>query len=183
MSCHEGRRTRSCLLKAQFQDGYWWGELEADTTLESDYILYLEVVAPHETAKIEKAANYVRKHQLEDGGWNIFPGGPSEINATVKAYFALRLAGEEASATHMLRARERAIALGGLESTNSYARIYLALAGVLDWNLAPAIPPEIILLPNWFFLNIFEMSSWTRAIVIPLAILYGQKPVWNAANR
>ncbi len=175
-------RTRDWLLKAQFQDGYWWGELEADTTLESDYILFLKVVAPHETQKIEKAANYVRKHQLEDGGWNIFPGGPSEVNATVKAYFGLRLAGDSATATHMLRARERAIALGGLEGTNSYARIYLALAGVLDWNLAPAIPPEIMLLPRWLFINSLEMSSWTRAIVIPLSILFGTKPKWPAAN-
>ncbi len=167
------------LLSLQAQEGYWMGELEADTTLESDYIYYLNVLGKAEPQRIAKLANYVRQRQLEDGGWNIFVGGPSELNATVKAYFALRLAGDAAEAPHMIAAQNRVHALGGLEATNSYTRFYFALVGALGWEMAPAVPPELLLLPNWFYFNIYEMSSWTRGIVIPLAILYALKPRWT----
>src|SRR5580700_9647868 len=99
-------RTTNWLLSAQSQDGYWWGELEADTTLESDYILYLHVLGQLKSEKVSKLANYIRKKQLADGGWNIFEGGPSELNASVKAYLALRLAGDSATAPHVMRAKE-----------------------------------------------------------------------------
>jgi squalene-hopene/tetraprenyl-beta-curcumene cyclase len=169
------------LLSLQAQEGYWSGELEADTTLESDYIYYLHVLGRATPERVAKLANYVRARQLADGGWNIYYGGPAELNATVKAYFALRLAGDAADAPHMVRARERAHALGGLEAANSYTRFYFALVGLLGWEMVPAVPPELLLLPNWFYFNIYEMSSWTRAIVIPLAILYALKPRWKLA--
>src|SRR5580658_9355054 len=91
-------RSSEWLLSAQNQEGYWWGELEADTTLESDYILYLHIRGELDSPKVTKLANYIRRKQLPDGGWSIFEGGPSEVNATIKAYVALRLAGESASA-------------------------------------------------------------------------------------
>src|SRR5580698_647596 len=94
------------LLSLQAQEGYWVGELEADTTLESDYIFYLHVLGKANPERISKLANYVRQRQLDDGGWNIYFSGPSELNATVKAYFALKLAGDSASAPHMERARD-----------------------------------------------------------------------------
>jgi squalene-hopene/tetraprenyl-beta-curcumene cyclase len=167
------------LLSLQFDPGYWLGELEADTTLESDYIYYLHVLGKAEPTRIAKLANYVRQRQLEDGGWSIYPGGPSELNATCKAYFALKLAGDAPDASHMARARERVHQLGGLEHTNSYVRFYLALVGAVGWDLVPAILPELMLLPNWFYLNIYEMSSWTRGIVIPMAILSAVRPDWR----
>ncbi len=166
------------LLSLQAEEGYWLGELEADTTLESDYILYLHILGRTGDERVGKLANYVRRRQLNDGGWNIYFGGPAELNATVKAYFALKLAGDRPDATHMQTARERIHALGGLEATNSYTRFYLAMVGGVSWDMVPAVPPELMLLPNWFALNIYEMSSWTRGIVIPLAILYAQKPYW-----
>ena len=166
------------LLSLQRRDGYWLGELGADTTLESDYIFYLSVLG--RTERIGKLANRIRGHQLPDGGWNIYLGGPSELNATVKAYFALKLAGDGAGAAHMFRARRRVLALGGLERTNSFVRFYLALAGVIGWDMVPAIPPELMLVPRWLRLNIYEMSSWTRAIVVPLTILYTHKLGWRA---
>ena len=159
------------LLSVQAEEGYWHGELEADTTLESDYIYYLYVLGKAEPARIAKLANYVRQKQLPDGGWPIYPGGPSELNATCKAYFALKLAGDSPDSAHLAEAREVVHRLGGLEHTNSYVRFYLALVGAVGWELVPAIPPELMLLPNWFPLNIYEMSSWTRGIVIPMAIL------------
>ena len=171
-------RAVSFLISLQYEEGYWLGELEADTTLESDYIFYLHVLDKFDHTRVRKLAEYVRRRQLTDGGWNIFSGGPSEVNATVKAYFALKLAGDCPDAPHMVQACHRVRELGGLEHTNSFTRLYLALAGVIGWEMVPAIPPELMLLPNWAYINIYEMSSWTRAIVVPLTILYAQKPCW-----
>lgn len=167
------------LISLQAEQGYWQGELEADTTLESDYIYYLFVLRKAEPERIAKLANYVRRRQLPDGGWSIYPGGPSELNATSKAYFALKLAGDSTDELHMVKARETVHGLGGLEHTNSYVRFYLALVGAVGWELAPAIPPELMLLPNWLYMNIYEMSSWTRGIVIPMAILSTLRPDWG----
>src|SRR5215470_6054822 len=164
------------LLSLQAKEGYWLGELEADTTLESDYIYYLFVLGKADPVRIEKLANYVRQRQLPDGGWSIYPGGPSELNATCKAYFALKLAGDSPDAAHMAKARATVHRLGGVERSNSYVRFYLALAGALGWELVPAILPEMMLLPSWFYLNIYEMSSWTRGIVVPMAILSALRP-------
>ncbi len=152
---------------------------EADTTLESDYIFYLHVLGKANDPRIAKLATYIRRRQMDDGGWSIYPDGPSELNATVKAYFALKLAGDLPDEVHMESARRRIHELGGLEATNSYTRFYLALVGGVGWNMVPAVPPELMLLPSWFAINIYEMSSWTRGIVIPLAILYAQKPRWS----
>ncbi|HYT19866.1 MAG TPA: squalene--hopene cyclase [Candidatus Polarisedimenticolia bacterium] len=171
------------LLSIQAEQGYWQGELEADTTLESDYIYYLHVLGKADPERIAKLANYVRRRQLSDGGWAIYPGGPSELNATCKAYFALKLAGDSTEARHMALARETIHCLGGLEHTNSYVRFYLALVGAVGWDLVPSIPPELMLLPQWFYFNIYEMSSWTRGIVIPMAILSTLRPDWRLPER
>jgi squalene-hopene/tetraprenyl-beta-curcumene cyclase len=171
------------LLSLQTEDGYWIGELEADTTLESDYIYYLFVLGKADPERISKLANYVRQRQLPDGGWSIYPGGPSELNATSKAYFALKLAGDSVDAPQMMRARAAVHRLGGLELTNSYTRFYLALVGAVGWELVPAIPPELMLLPNWFYINIYEFSSWTRGIVIPMMILSALRPNWKLPER
>ena len=110
------------LLSLQASEGYWVGELEADTTLESDYIFYLHILDKADPQRVGKLANYIRQRQLPDGGWNIYFGGPSELNATVKAYFALKLAGDRPDQPHMERARARVLQLGGLESTNFFPR-------------------------------------------------------------
>jgi squalene-hopene/tetraprenyl-beta-curcumene cyclase len=167
------------LLSLQAEQGYWQGELEADCTLESDYIYYLHVLGEADPERIAKLANYVRQRQLPDGGWSIYPGGPSELNATCKAYFALKLAGDSPYAPNLVRAREMAHRLGGLEHSNSYVRFYFALVGAVSWDLVPSIPVELMLIPNWFLLNIYEMSSWTRGIVIPMAILSALRPDWR----
>lgn len=166
------------LLSIQHREGYWVGELEADATLESDYILYLHILDKFDGARVQKLANCVRRKQFPDGGWSVYEGGPSDLNATVKGYFALKLSGDSADSPHMQRACRRVHELGGLEHTNSYTRFYLAMVGAVGWDMVPAVPPELILAPDWFYLNIYEMSSWTRAIVIPLMILYAHKPHW-----
>jgi squalene-hopene/tetraprenyl-beta-curcumene cyclase len=176
-------RSADHLLSLQIEPGYWLGELEADSTLESDYIYYLHVLGKADPRRINKLANFVRQKQLADGGWTIYPGGPSELNATCKAYFALKLAGDNPKSAHMIQARETALRLGGLEKSNSYVRFYLAVAGALGWEMVPSILPEMMLLPNWFYLNIYEMSSWTRGIVIPMAILSALRPDWRLPER
>lgn len=172
-------RSSQYLLSLQADEGYWCAELEADTTLESDYIFYLHLLGQADAERVAKLARYVRCRQLSDGGWNIYPGGPAELNATVKAFVGLRLAGDSADAPHMAGAAAKIRELGGLESTNSFVRFYLAMAGVIDWNMVPAIPPELMLLPKWLPINVYEMSSWTRGIVVPLMILWAHKPTWH----
>ncbi len=173
------RRGVDWLLSAQSQDGYWWGELEADTTLESDYILFQHILGQARSEKAAKLAKSIRSRQLPDGGWGIYFGSQAELNATVKAWVALRIAGDEASAPHLERARRKIIELGGVEATNSYVRFYLTIVGALGEEFVPAVPPELILLPRWFPLNIYEMSSWTRGIIVPLTIIRAMKPDWR----
>ena len=157
--------------------GYWVGELEADTTLESDYIIFLYWLNPDaQRDKIQKLANYIRSKQLPDGSWNIYHDGPGEISASVKAYFALKLAGYSPDEELMTKAREAILALGGAESVNCFTKIYLCFLGQFDWDDCPAIPPEIVLLPRFFYFNIYEMSYWSRAILVPLSILFALKP-------
>lgn len=177
-------RAARSLLDRQSEAGYWVGELEADTTLESDYILlqlWLDPPSkagwqPRQATPIAEASNYIRQKQTASGGWNIYPGGPDELSASVKAYFALKLAGDSVEAPHMRAARRAILDLGGLEGSNSYTRIYLSFFGLYPREKTPTIPPELILLPPEAFINIYEMSSWTRAIVIPLSILSALKP-------
>ncbi|MGH9402872.1 MAG: squalene--hopene cyclase [Terriglobia bacterium] len=172
-------RATDYLLSLQKDPGYWIGELEADSTLESDYIFALHLTGTSSAAHTAKLAHTLRREQLAGGGWNIYAGGPPELNATVKGYFALKLAGDSPEAPHMAAARRTALELGGLEKTNSYVRFYFALAGKVAWDKVPAMPPELILLPRWFFVNLYEMSSWTRGIVVPLTILFALRPNWR----
>ncbi|HEX8984982.1 MAG TPA: squalene--hopene cyclase [Bryobacteraceae bacterium] len=169
------------LLERRSPQGYWRAELTADSTLESDYIL-LElwlhppqdgVWNPPTRARIERAAASILARQLPDGGFNIYPDGPSEISASVKAYFALKVAGVPANEPCMQRARDRILALGGLQGANSYVKINLSLFGLYPREQCPSVPPEMIFLPGKF---LYRMSSWTRTIVVPLAIIHAHNP-------
>ena len=167
---------RKWLLSQQHEDGYWCGELEADTTLESDYILMHTLLGTGSQERFHKCANYILRHQNEDGGWPIYNGGPSNISASVKAYFGLKLAGYKADHPALQRARKKILELGGVTKVNTFTKIYLCFLGQYDYDAVPAIPPEIVLFPNWFWFNIYEISSWSRAILVPLSIVYAKKP-------
>ncbi len=175
------RRASSSLLQRQLPEGYWWADLRADTTLESDYImmqLWLHppvdgIWNPPTRPQIDRAVTAILSRQLEDGGFNIYLHGPSEINACIKAYFALKVAGLSASDSRMQRLRERILEMGGLQAANSYVRTNLSLFDLFPRAACASIPPELILLPLKF---IYQMSSWTRAIVIPLSILHAANP-------
>ncbi len=185
-------RSTRYLLELQRPEGYWWGDLTADTTLESDYILLLLWLYPPSADqpawnppcmdRVRKAANSILERQLPDGGFNICSQGPSDVSATVKAYFALKLAGLSVDDGRMVAARERILALGGMQAANSYVKINLSLFGIYPRRYVPSVPPEMMLVPgNW----LYEMSSWSRAIVVPLSILHAhapQRPVPNGFN-
>ncbi len=167
---------RKVLFDEQHEDGYWCGELEADTTLESDYILLHRLLGTADERKIVKASCWILDHQNEDGGWPIYEGGPSNISATVKAYFGLKLAGFDKDHPALAKARERIFALGGVTQINTFTKIYLCFFGQYDYDAVPAVPPEIVLFPTWFWFNLYEISSWSRAILVPLSIAYAKKP-------
>ncbi len=165
------------LFRSQKDDGHWCGELEGDTILGSEYILAMHYIGRTHDPRVRKAANTIRDKQLPEGGWSIYPGGPPEVSASVKAYLVLKLVGDDPAAPHMVRAREATLEQGGIEAVNSFTKIYLALFGQFDWARVHAVPPEIILLPRWFYINIYEMSSWSRAIIVPLSVIWAHKPV------
>ena len=168
---------RNRLFSQQHEDGYWSGKLEADTTLESDYIL-MHTLARHRRpgALPEMREITFFSFQNEDGGWPIYNGGPSNISASVKAYFSLKLAGYKPDHPALERARHKILELGGVTKVNTFTKIYLCFLGQYDYDAVPAIPPEIVLFPNWFWFNIYEISSWSRAILVPLSIVYAKKP-------
>lgn len=167
-------------LRTQHDAGYWWAELTADTTLESDYILlqlWLHppvdgVWNPPTRALIDKAVESIFERQLPDGGFNIYPQGPTDLSATVKAYFSLKLAGVAYDNPRLATARQRILALGGIQSANSYVKVNLSLFDLYPREDCPSIPPEVMLLGKF----IYQMSSWTRAIVIPLSIVHSMNP-------
>jgi squalene-hopene/tetraprenyl-beta-curcumene cyclase len=170
-------RARSYLFAQQHRDGYWCGELEADTTLESDYIAIHTLLGTGNRRRMERAAPEIVRHQNEDGGWPIYAGGPSNISASVKAYFALKIMGYKPEHPVLERARGKILEMGGATECNTFTKIYLCFLGQYDWEAVPAVPPEITLFPSWFWFNLYEISSWSRAILVPLSIAYAKKPL------
>jgi len=170
------RRAQQNLLRLQHADGYWCGELFVDSTLCSDYVLFMHWADEIDPVIEEKCVAHIRRRQLEDGGWNIYEGGPSDVNASVKAYFALKLAGHAPTQPWMQEARACILRLGGIPKMNTYGKLYLALLGQFPWRYLPTVPVEIVFMPRWFFFDIYEVSSWSRAMLMPLAILNHFKP-------
>jgi len=169
-------RAKDWLLGQQHEDGYWCGELEADAMLESDYIFMHTLLGTGDRGKMERAVNEIVRQQNDDGGWSLYPGGPSNISYGVKCYFALKLMGWSKDHPVMAKAREWVLAHGGVVQCNTFTKIYLCALGQYDYDAVPAIPPEIVLFPNWFYFNIYEISSWSRGILVPLSIIYAKKP-------
>ncbi|MFA5140304.1 MAG: squalene--hopene cyclase [Elusimicrobiota bacterium] len=172
----EVRRGQDALLKKQHAEGYWCAKLRADTTLESDTIMLLNFLGNGDSPKVPKLARFILEHQDADGGWPIYKNGPSELSATVKAYWALKFARYPVGHPALEKARACIERLGGIHRVNTYSKFYMAVFGLYDWRGVPSIPPEIMLFPTWFYFNIYEMSSWTRAIVIPLSIIWAHRP-------
>jgi squalene-hopene/tetraprenyl-beta-curcumene cyclase len=164
-------------MDRQAADGHWCAELEGDTILESEYLIYLHYIDKLDSQTLHKTANYVRSKLLPEGGLAIYPGGPFEISASVKAYMVLKWAGDSINAPHMAKMREAIRLHGGVTKCNTFSKIYLAMIGLYPWDGCPAIPPELILLPKWFSFSIYNMSAWSRAMLVPLSIIRANRPV------
>jgi len=171
-------RARDRFLSIQHATGYWVFDLEADTTIPSEYILLQRFLGRRITPALRKRiGRYLRHRQLEEGGWPLYFGGMGDISASVKAYFALKQLGDAPDAPHMVRAREFILGLGGAARVNVFTRITLALFGQLLWRTTPAMPVEIMLLPKWFFFHLQKVSYWSRTVIVPLLILNARQPV------
>ncbi len=171
------RRSQEAILRLQNpEDGYWCAPLFGDTTIDSDTIMLLNFLGRGSSIKVRRIANHLLNKQNPDGGWPIYDNGPSEVSATVKAYWALKFAGHAPHEPCLEAARRRIKALGGIHKVNTYTKFYLALFGQYDWRGVPSIPPEIMLFPKWFYFNLYEMSAWTRPIVVPLSIVWAFQP-------
>jgi len=169
---------RSCdhIFSQQHTDGYWCGELEADAMLEADYIYLHTLLESGDPGRMKRALAEILRYRNEDGSWSIHPGGPGNVSLAVKCYFACKLMGIGADDPPMVRTREWILSHGGVTACNTFTKMYLCSLGQYDYDAVPAIPPEIVLFPNWFYFNIYEISAWSRSILVPLAILYAKKP-------
>jgi len=169
-------RAAESLLASQHADGHWVFELEADVTIPAEYILlqhYLDRIDPELQRSI---AQFIRAQQGEDGGWPLYYGGPLDISSSIKAYFALKAAGDPIEAPHMARARAAILARGGARRCNVFTRITLALFGEVPWRAVPVMPVEIMLLPGWSPFHIAKVSYWSRAVLVPLLVLMARQP-------
>ena len=178
-------RAVSALLSLQHEDGHWCAELEGDSILQSEYILMKWILEQEHSTMFDgretwevltKIANHLRDQQRPDGGWGQFPDSGVDVSGSVKAYFALKLMGDDPRAEHMTRAVESIRAHGGAEKCNSFSNFYLACLGQIGWSAVPAIPPEIVRLPRWFYFHLDKVSAWTRTMILPLALVTTLRP-------
>ncbi|MDX8410799.1 MAG: squalene--hopene cyclase [Mariprofundaceae bacterium] len=163
---------RRALMALQDADGCWSFELEADCTISAEYILMMHFMDELDASLQDKIATYLRARQGPDGGWPLYIGGDFDVSCSVKAYYALKFAGDSPDAPHMARARKAILAHGGAVKCNVFTRIMLAQFGQIPWRGVPYMPVEIMLLPRWFPFHISKVSYWSRTVMIPLFILY-----------
>ncbi len=171
------RRTGGWLRSRQADDGHWRGPLEGDTILESEYLLVLAWADRLDAPEVPGCVQRILQEQLPGGGWAIFPGGPVDVSASVKAYLALKLTGHDPRSEPLVRARRAIHDAGGPWAVNSFTRFYLALLGQMPYSACPAVPPEIVLLPDWFPVNLHRVSAWSRTMIVPLSLIWAFKPL------
>jgi len=163
------------LIRKQSHDGYWCFELEADCTIPAEYIIMMHFMDEIDEKLQKKIAVYLRRNQINDGGWPLFYGGDLDISCSVKAYYALKMAGDDPAAPHMLKARKAILEQGGAARSNVFTRIMLAMFGQIPWRGVPFIPVEIMLFPRWFPFHIMKVAYWSRTVMVPLFILCSYK--------
>ncbi len=175
-------RSAAALGKLQRDDGHFVFELEADATIPAEYILLRHYLGEPDDLELErKIGVYLRRIQGAGGGWALYHGGPFDVSATVKAYFALKMIGDPIDRPHMASARQAVLAHGGAGSCNVFTRIQLALYGMGSWRDIPTMPAELMMLPRWFPIHLGKMSYWARTVIVPLLVLMNLKPI--ARNR
>ena len=175
-------KSASALLERQYRAGYWRFDLEADTTIPAEYILLQHLLGRVDKAREKRLADYIISRQLPDGSWPLYEGGPGNISATVKAYFALKTTGREPTEAALRRAGAWVRKNGGAERVNVFTRILLATFGQLPWRTVPAMPAEIIWLPRWWIFSLDKVSYWSRCVIVPLLLIFYFKPVHRGAD-
>ena len=171
------RRARDHLLSLQDAAGWWKAELQTNVTMDAEDLLLREFLGIRDDEAVRRAANWIRSQQREDGTWANFHGAPANLSTTIEAYAALRLAGDPADAPHMVAARKYVLAAGGIENSRVFTHIWLALFGIWSWEDVPALPPELIYLPSWAPLNIYDFACWARQTIAALTIVRAERPV------
>lgn len=169
-------RSAEFLVSKQKADGHWVAELQGDTILESEFVLMMAFLGKDRDEVCLKAAKYIEQQRIPEGGWSNFVGGPMDLSVSVKAYFALKITGTSPDLPWMELAKKKILEAGGAAECNSFSRFYLALLGQYPYENCPEVPPELLLLPDWFPMSIYKMSSWTRTILVPLSIFSAVKP-------
>jgi squalene-hopene/tetraprenyl-beta-curcumene cyclase len=169
---------RACehLFATQDPRGFWKGELETNVTMDAEDLLLREFLGIRGENETKHAAVWIRSQQRADGSWGTFKGGPPELSTTIEAYVALRLAGDPVESSHMRRAAELIRSLGGLEKSRVFTRFWMALFGLWSWDELPALPPEVVFLPPWFPLNIYDFGCWARQTIVPLTVVAAHRP-------
>jgi len=170
-------RAADALGRLQQPDGHFVFELEADVTIPAEYLLLRHFLGEPDDLDLEaRIGRYIRRIQGEHGGWPLFHRGAFDISATIKAYYALKMIGDDVDAPHMVRARDAVLVAGGAAAGNVFTRIQLALFGAGPWSTIPTMPPEIILLPRWFPVHLAKMAYWARTVIVPLLVLQNLQP-------
>lgn len=171
--------SRALKLQTSYQhkDGYWWYTLEANEAIGAEYIQMMHFLGVVDKPLQERLANRILSKQNSDGSWSLYYGDQGDLNITIECYFVLKLAGHDINSEHMRAARKYILDNGGITKCRVFTRIHLAQFGLLSWSTCPAMPIELILLPDWMPVNIYEFSSWARACIIPLLVLMNKKPV------
>ena len=175
-------QSQNYLLSQQYPAGYWWSELESNVTITAEVILLHKIWGTDNSRPLHKAEAYLRQQQREHGGWELYYGDGGEISTSVEAYLALRVLGVPADDPALLKAQDFILRQGGISKTRIFTKMHLALVGCYDWRGTPSIPPWVMLFPDWFPFNIYEMSSWARSSTVPLIIVCDQKPVFDIAQ-
>lgn len=169
--------SRDFFFREQMPDGYWWAELESNVTITAEYIMLFHFLGIPNRPRERKMSHYILSKQMQDGAWSLWSGGPGDLSTTVEAYFALKLAGYNSEDRSMRKARDFILSNGGILKTRVFTKIFLALFGEFSWFGVPSMPIEFMSLPNWAYFNIYELSSWSRATIIPLSLVMSEKPV------
>ena len=164
------------LLSMQYPDGFWWGELESNPTMEAEYLMLMRFLGVEEPDVEEKLCNHLLHAQRDDGTWGLFYGAPGDLSTSIECYFALKLAGMPPDDPRMDAARRFILSKGGPTEARVFTKIWLSLFGQYEWRGVPIIPAEFMLLPTWFPVNLYEFSSWARATIAPLLIIFDLKP-------
>ncbi len=168
----------SYLLGIQDERGYWWGELESNVTITAEHLFLTHIMGTASDKEWRKIANYLLAKQRTDGTWAIWHEGVGDPSTTIEAYLALKLAGISSDRPEMLRAREFILTHGGVENSRVFTKIWLAMLGEWNWHNIPMMPPEMILLPSWFPINVYAFACWARGTIIPMTIIQTLQPVF-----